>query len=294
MDRIVAAQVFVETVELGSATAAAEALCMSRAMASRYLAELEQWAGTRVLHRTTRRLSLTSAGERVLDVCREIVRLSGEIEVIAADGGNPHGLLRITAPPVLVEARLTELLAQFLIAYPRISVEVRASDRVVDLAEDRIDVAIRIGDDLPHGLVARRLLDCASVLCASPDYVRRNGAPSAPAELADHACLIYTNFGSQEWRLFAGDRSAMVKVDGPFRTNEALALRRAALSGIGIAMLPRFAVDTHLAERTLMPILSGWQPAPLPVHALYLSRDHMPAAARVLIDFLVERLRFDA
>jgi DNA-binding transcriptional LysR family regulator len=290
MDRLTAAQVFVETVERGSATSAAAALGMSRAMASRYLGALEGWTGTRLLHRTTRRLSLTSAGERVLDLSREMVRLAASLTAVAEEGDSPQGWLRVAAPTILSEERLTPLLAGFLRAHPRLSIDLRASDQPVDLVEDRIDVAIRIGHRLDPGCIARKLGDCRSVLCASPGYLEARGTPRRPSDLSAQACLTYTNFGAAEWILRSGGESATVTASGSFRTNEALAPRRAALSGIGIAMLPRFAVAAHLDTGALRVVLPGWEPSPLPIHALYLSRLHLPAAARALIDHLTEHL----
>ena len=293
MDRLIAAQVFVETVERGSATAAADTLDMSRAMASRYLKALEDWTGTRLLHRTTRQLSLTSAGERVLELSREMVRLAAKLNAVASEGESPHGLLRIAAPTIFTEEQLIPLLADFLRAHPRLAMDLRASDRSVDLVEDRIDVAIRIGNQLDPGCVARKLGEVRSVLCASPRYLDERGRPRRPVDLAAHDCLTYTNFGVAEWHLKAKGESVTVKANGPFRTNEALALRRAALTGMGIAMLPNFAVAEHVASGALQVVLKGWEPSPHPINALYLSRAHLPAAARAFIDYVAERLPQD-
>jgi DNA-binding transcriptional LysR family regulator len=290
MDRVIAAQVFVETVERGSATAAADALGMSRAMASRYLSALEDWTGTRLLHRTTRRLSLTSAGERALELSREMVRVATSLSAAAGEGDSPQGLLRVAAPTILAEERLTPLLADFLRLHPRLSIDLRASDRPVDLVEDRIDVAIRIGSQLDPNSIARKLGETRSVLCASPRYLDEHGTPNHPDELPAHSCLTYTNFGAAEWHLHAGRDSVRVKAEGPFRTNEALALRRATLAGMGIAMLPRFAVADHLADGRLRAVLPLWEPHPHPIHALYLSRLHLPVAARALIDYLAGQM----
>ncbi|WP_198384208.1 LysR family transcriptional regulator, partial [Roseomonas sp. KE2513] len=254
------------------------------------LGVLEEWTGTRLLHRTTRRLSLTTAGERVLELSREMVRLAANLRAVSDEGDSPQGLLRIAAPTILMEEQLTPLLADFLRAHPRLSIDLRASDRPVDLVEDRIDVAIRIGRQLDPGCVARKLGECRSVLCASPRYLDERGTPERPEALQSHHCLTYTNFGAAEWSLHAGGESVTVKADGPFRTNEALALRRASLEGIGIAMLPHFAVAAHLTSGALRVVLPGWEPSAHPIHALYLSRLHLPAAARAFIDYLTGRL----
>ncbi|GAN79502.1 transcriptional regulator LysR [Acidocella aminolytica 101 = DSM 11237] len=288
MDRVIAAKVFVETVERASTTAAADALGMSRAMASRYLSALEDWTGTRLLHRTTRRLSLTSAGERVLDLSREMVRVANDMSAAAGEGDSPHGLLRVAAPTILVEERLAPLLARFLCLHPRLSIDLRASDRPVDLVDDRIDLAIRIGRQLDPNCIARKLGETRSTLCASPSYLAERGVPAHPDDLSSHSCLTYTNFGAAEWHLHSGSVAVKVKALGPFRTNETLALRRAVLCGVGIAMLPTFAVEGLIASNALQAVLPGWEPQPHPIHVLYLSRDHLPAAARALIKYLEE------
>jgi DNA-binding transcriptional LysR family regulator len=286
MDRLVAAQVFVETVERGSATSAAHALGMSRAMASRYLSALEDWTGTRLLHRTTRRLSLTTAGERVLELSRDMVRIAAKLKAVADEGASAQGLLRVAAPTILADAQLTPLLADFLRAHPKLSIDLRASDRPVDLVEDRVDVAIRIGSRLDPGCVARKLGTCRSILCASALYLKEHGIPLGPEDLLKHHSLNYTNFDEAQWDLVNGDKRVTVKTNARYRTNETLALRRAALAGMGIAMLPTFAVGDHLESDALRVVLPGWEPAPHPIHALYLSRVHLPTAARALIDYL--------
>lgn len=286
MDRITAARVFIETVERGSATAAAEALEMSRAMASRYIASIEDWSGTRLLHRTTRRLSLTSAGERVLELCREMVRIADTVTAVAADTATPSGRLRVTAPSILAEALLVRLLAEFAGVFPRVKVDLLISDRPVDLVQDRIDVAIRIANSLDPSLIARRLGDCPSGLYAAPAYLCVRGQPTSVDDLREHQCLTYANLGGDKWTLGDGRSKAAIQVGGIFQTNDALALRRAAIAGMGIAMLPRFAAEQDVRDGRLETVLTEWQPEILGIHALYVSRRHLPLAARVLIDFL--------
>lgn len=290
MDRITAARVLIETVERGSATAAAMALDMSRAMASRYIASIEDWSGTRLLHRTTRQLSLTSAGERVLGLCRDMVRIADAVSDVAADAAVPSGRLRITAPSILAEALLIEQLAVFAGAYPQIRVDLLISDRSVDLVQDRIDVAIRIANTLDPSLIARRLGSCPSQLYAAPAYLQGRGRPGGIEDLGNHLCLTYANLGGAQWTLGNGHAEATLDVGGNFQTNDAVALRRAALAGMGIAMLPRFAAEQDVSEGRLEVVLEQWQPAPLGIHALYVSKSHLPMAARVLIDFLARNL----
>ena len=290
MDRITAARVFIETVERGNATAAAETLDMSRAMASRYIASIENWSGTRLLHRTTRRLSLTSAGERVLELCKEMVRIADAVSEVAADAATPRGRLRVTAPTILADALLFPLLAEFAREYPRIKVDVLISDRPVDLVQDRIDVAIRIANNLDPSLIGKRLGTCHSQLYAAPSYLRACGRPVSVDDLSAHRCLTYTNLGGAEWTLQDGHNQVSIPVAGSFETNDTVALRRAAITGMGIATLPRFAVDQDVRDGRLETVLSEWQPETLGIHALYVSRRHLPMAARVLIDFLDQRI----
>ncbi len=290
MDRITAARVFIETVERGSAMAAAEALDMSRAMASRYIASIENWSGTRLLHRTTRRLSLTSAGERVLELCKEMVRIADTVSEVAADAATPRGRLRVTAPTILADALLIPLLAEFARDYPRIKVDVLISDRPVDLVQDRIDVAIRIANNLDPSLIAKRLGTCHSQLYAAPAYLHARGRPVSVDDLRAHHCLTYTNLGGAEWRLQDGHTQVSIPVTGSFETNDTVALRRAAITGMGIATLPRFAADQDVQDGRLETVLLEWQPETLGIHALYVSRRHLPMAARVLIDFLDQRI----
>ncbi|EJT06990.1 LysR family transcriptional regulator [Rhizobium sp. CCGE 510] len=263
---------------------------MSRAMASRYIASMEDWSGTRLLHRTTRQLSLTSAGERVLEMCRDIVRVADAVTEVANHADTPRGLLRVTAPSILAEAQLIPLLSDFADVYPRIKVDLQISDRTIDLVQDRIDLAIRIANRLDPSLIAKRLGECSSRLYASPRYLGEFGTPKGLEDLNDHRCLTYTHLGGTEWSLNNLESQVVISVEGTFQTNDALALRRAALSGLGIATLPCFAADQEVQTGRLVVVLPEWKPTTLGIHALYVSRKHLPMAARVLIDFLAARL----
>lgn len=176
MDRITAAEVFVEIVDRGSMAAAAQALEMSPAMVTRYLREMETWAGARLLHRTTRRLSLTPPGEQVLARCRAMLEVSAAMAVPGTDEADPvHGMLRVACAPSMAQTALARALPEFLRRHPRAAVDLRVDSRAVNLVEERIDLAIRITNDLDPNLIARRLADCASVICASPAYLAEHG-----------------------------------------------------------------------------------------------------------------------
>ncbi len=219
MDRITAAQVFIEVAERGSMTAAGEALAMSRAMVTRYLAQMEQWAQARLLHRTTRRLSLTAAGEETLARCRQLLDIAAGMPA-SADPGEPHGLLRVSCSQSLAQAALARAVSGFLARYPKARVDLQISNRAVNLVEDRIDLAIRITNALDEHLIARRLGTCGSVLCAAPAYLAAHGTPARIDDLALHNCLTYAYFGKSMWEFAHEGRQVTIPVSGNLTANE--------------------------------------------------------------------------
>lgn len=295
MDRLTAMRVFVEVADRGSLTQAAERLELSRAMVSRHLANLEAWLGARLLHRTTRRISLSDAGQAALPRCRQLLDLSGEME--SAAGKRAHeavGTLRITTSPSFAQAQLTTALVAFQARHPRVEVDLLVVDRAVNLVEERIDLAVRITNSLDDQFVARRLAVCRSVLCASPAYLRRHGRPSTPADLKAHDCITHTFGNRGEYRLRRDGQVATVAVSGSMRSNETAVLRTAALAGAGIAMLPTYYVLDDLARGALVRLLPDHEPEPLGIHAVYLSRQHQPQALRLLVDHLARTFQGDA
>ena len=290
MDRLTSMRVFAETVERGSLSAAAEALGMSRAMASRYVEGLEAWLGTRVLHRTTRRLSLTEAGEQALARCLEMLELAQEVQAQASQGSSEvQGKLRVTTAASFAQAQLTAALVDFQGRHPQVEVDLLVADRAVNLVEERIDLAVRITNRVDPGLVARRLAVCHSVLCASPEYLRRHGAPSVPQDLERLRCITHSSGLAPEFRLRKADEVTTVKTFGTLTANETSVVRAAALAGAGVAMLPTYFVGADLRQGALEVVLPQYALEPLDIHAVYLSRRHQPRALRVLIDFLAER-----
>lgn len=290
LDRFAAMQVFVEVARRGSFSASAEALAMSRAMVTRHVAALEQWLGVRLLQRTTRRVSLTEAGEQALRRCLPVLELVEDVrnEVVPADG-ILRGVLRLTCSTSFGAAQLAPTLADFLAQHPQLRIELLLEDRTTDLIDARIDLAIRITLEPDPGLVARRLADCASVLVASPAYLKAAGTPRRPADLAAHRCLGHLHHGRASWQLTRAGRTETVRIALALGANEAVSLQAAALAGAGIAMLPLYLCAQALAAGTLRPVLPQWSLPPLAVQALYPSRRHIPHAVRVLLDFLVAR-----
>ena len=290
MDRLIAMQVFVEVARRGSFTAASQELDLTRAMVSRYIAELEQWLGARLLQRSTRSVTLTDAGHDCLSRCMQLLELAEQTRVeVGLRDGQLRGRLRITTSTSFGMAQLADAISDFLLEHPQIHIDLHLGDRTVSLIEEGIDLAIRITNDPEPGLIARRLADCESVIVASPAYLARHGVPQQPADLARHHCLSYSQFGRSEWCLRRGNEETIVKVTGRLSANEALALLQACRNGSGLAMQPRYLVHELVDRGELQVVLANWQPTRLGIYALYPSRQQLPLAMRAMLDFLQQR-----
>lgn len=293
MDRLTALQVFVAVVEQGSLSAAAERLDMSRAMVSRYLAELEQWMGARLLHRTTRRLSLTGPGEEALNRARRMLALGEEMTQLASGDQTPKGQLRVTCSYSLADAFLISAAHDYLARWPATAIDILQLDRTVNLVEERIDLAIRITNDLDPNLVARRIGDCRSVVCATPAYLAAHGTPKQLQDLARHNCLTYAYFGKSLWQFSGPDGPQAVPVSGNLSANQSHLLLKATLLGTGISLQPRYAATEYLARGELIALFPECEPQQLGVHAVYTTRRQMTPLLRSFLDFLVERMASD-
>lgn len=290
MDRLTAARVFIEVAERGSLTQAAERLDMSPAMVSRYLAAAEEWLEARLLHRTTRRVSLTSAGQAALPSCRQLLELAEDTRHRAGERGRePEGKLRLTTAASFAEAQLTTTIVEFQRLHPRVQVELLVVDRAVDLVEERIDLAIRISNSLEPHLVSRPLGRCRSVLCAAPAYVAEHGLLATVDALKTHRCITHAFGSGATYRFTRAGRSIEVPVAGTLFTNETAILRRAVLDGAGIGMLPTYFVADDLRQGRLVALLPDHEPESMGIAAVYLSRRHQPLALRLLLDFLAAR-----
>lgn len=290
MDRLTALQVFAEVARRGSFTDAAEALDLSRAKVTRYVAELEQWLGARLLQRSTRRLALTEAGHAALVRHAQVQEILDDLQASAADkDGVPRGLIRITASTSFAQMHLAAALADFRQRYPQVQIDLLAGDRTFNLIEDKIDLAIRTTNNPDPGLVARRLGVCRSVLCASPEYLARAGMPQHPQALEQHVTLTYSYFGKSHWRMSYAGEEISVPVGGAFSANEVGVLLAACEAGAGITMLPTYLAASAMAAGRLLPVLPQWQLESLAIYALYVSRRHIPSTLRCLLDYLAGR-----
>ncbi|CDL83925.1 LysR family transcriptional regulator [Xenorhabdus cabanillasii] len=289
MDRITAAQVFVTIVEQGSLSAAADRLDMSRAMVSRYLSEMERWAEVRLLHRTTRNISLTSAGEQAYQRSLKLMKLAEAMPAQqSAEAHTLKGLLRVGCSQSLGVSALSVAIPEFMRKYPQVAVNLQVNNKVIKLVEERIDLAIRITNNLEPNLIARPLSTCHSVVCAAPSYLDGKIIPQKPADLAEHNCLTYNFFGKSLWLFEKQHQQYSVPVNGTLSANESTVLMEATLQGAGIAMQPYYSVSPYLKSGQLIELLPDYQPQAMGIYGIYVSRQNMPATLRALLDFLVE------
>ncbi len=292
MDRLNAMRVFVTVVDLGSQSAAADHLQLSRPVVSRYLAELEDWVGARLMQRTTRKLSLTAAGQETLPRCRQLLDLAGDLQAAVQQPGDaPRGALRISVSTSFGQAQLVDAVAEYVQRYPGVKVELQMLDRTVNLVDERIDLAIRTSNDLDPNLIARRLSVCRSVICATPAYLREHGTPLRVEDLSQHNCLTHAYFGHSIWHFEVSGEQVTVPVTGNITANEVLALQKATLASVGIAMLPTYQAAAALRSGELLRLLPEARPQDLNLNAVYTSRKHMPATLRSMLDFLAQRFR---
>lgn len=293
MDLLAATRVFVQVVDSGSFARAAATLGLSNAVVTRQVAALESHLGARLLHRTTRRMSLTDAGEDFHGRALSILEQFAEAESAAARGTrSPVGLLRLSAPLSYGISHLAGVLARFREQHPQLRLDVDLSDRLVDLANEGVDVALRIATRLDPGVVARRIVALDAVVCAAPSYLSRRGRPRAPAQLAEHDTLSFSYlWAGDEWPFTdaAGHRER-VRVHPSVHSSNGELLRQLAIAGGGIILQPRFIVEQALRDGTLVPILADYRTLDLNLYAVYLSQRFLPSKVRVFIDFLVDAL----
>jgi DNA-binding transcriptional LysR family regulator len=292
MEKLADLAVFVRVVELGSFTRAADALEISKAVVSKYVNRLEQRLGARLLHRTTRRLTLTEPGEvlyrRSLGALAELAEAENDV---AQFTGAPRGVLRVSAPTYFGSVTLAPALKDFRARHPDVTLDLDLDDRIVDLVKERFDLAVRIAPLGDSSLVARRLAPCPLVVVGSPAYFARRGVPNAPADLREHDCLSYSlSRAPNEWR-FRPPRGRWIAVTirSALRCNNDFALKQAALDGLGIAMFPSFFAERELADGRLQAVLAGYDTGDLSINIVYASRRHPPPKVRAFVDFLVER-----
>jgi DNA-binding transcriptional LysR family regulator len=295
VDRLFAMRVFQKVAELGSFSQAADQLDMSKSAVSKIVRGLEDHLGAKLLHRTTRRLSLTDTGARYVQQATRLLADLAEIEAeAAAERATPRGRLRVNAPMSFGLAHIAPLVPALLRAHPELEIDLTLNDRVVDLVDEGVDVAIRIGRLPDSSLIARKLAETELILVASERYLAAAPPLAGAADLAGHDCLLYA-YGPlrEEWRLVDGGRPVGVRVRGRLRANNGDALALAAAAGLGVALLPDFLARPYLDRGRLTRVLAPVSGGTLPVHALYPATHHPLAKLRAFIDHLRAHLDID-
>lgn len=286
--------VFMAVVDAGSFIAGGRALGLTRSAAGKAVARLEDRLGARLLHRTTRALSLTDEGRTFHEHGAQILAAIDHAEdSVTGEGGTPRGVLRVTLPDAFGRLVVLPVLRQYLEAWPELQVEVSFTDRLVDLVEEGFDLAVRIGGaDLDAGLVSRVVATARPYLCASPAYLARHGEPASADDLAGHDCLLFSSrTRRQSWRLRDPD-GPWVKAEGRsrLRMDSGEAIRDAAVAGLGIGLLPAFLVDEDLAAGRLRAVLPAIDLGEVKIVAIYPTRRHLEPRVRRFIDLLVQTL----
>lgn len=285
--------VFVKVVDNGSFTDAAEELELSRSVISKYVSRLEQRLGVRLLHRTTRRLSLTEAGRLFYQRASVgLGEIEGAAEEVARLSGEPRGTLRLNAPMSFGVLHIAPLLPDFMRVYPQVQVDMHLDDRFVDMVECGHDLSIRVANLADSSLVARRLVTVTHAIVASPEYLARRGEPTQPAELLEHSVMLYRyQESASDWSFGYPDGSTTsVAVQGNLRINNSMALREAVLAGHGLARMPLFVVADDLKSGRLVAVLENLSVLELAAYAVYPDRRSAPAKVRALVEYLAEHL----
>lgn len=291
METLRAMRMFVETVERGSFAAAARAQGVGASAVSKQVARLEEELEVRLLHRTTRSLSLTEEGQYYLEECYEILsRVDAARDTVSALADQTRGRLKVSAPPTLGQMWLGSVVNQFRDAHPSISVQVWLSDEILDPVTDSFDVAIRVGELEDSSLIGRRLADNAFCVCAAPSYLERAGRPQSPDDLREHDCITSVRYEPlRHWEFDVDGEATIIDVSGSMSTNSFQLMLKAALNAQGLVRLPLFAVSEYLESGALEAVLEGLVPAEGGIWALYPSRRLLPRRVELFLELMAER-----
>jgi DNA-binding transcriptional LysR family regulator len=292
MDTLHAMRVFVRTLELGSLSAAAREFGTTQPTVSKWLAQLERQLRVRLFERSTRGLAPTEQGQRFhADAKRLVEQFDAAVGGVQGMTGQAAGLLRINAPVALGQFRINAMVQRFMADHPAIDVELILNDRFVDLVEECVDVAFRLGGTLPPDAIGRHLATVPRFLVASPAYLARRGVPAVPDALSAHDFVRFAWTPGNTIELFRGDEQARLQTAGRFRVNNALAIREALVMGSGIGMCPDWLVRDLLDRGELVRVLEGWTARAQDLTLLYPSRQFQPLRTRLFIDFAVEQFQ---
>jgi len=296
MDTLRSLRCFVRAVELGSLSAVAREQHTTQSNISKIIAGLEQDLGVRLLERSTASLSPTMPGRSFYQrACGVLEEYADAVAEVRGETAAASGLLRINAPVALGQFCLNAYVQDFLRQYPAIEVELILNDRMVDLVEDGVDIAIRLGSELPPNVIARRVGASPRLLVAAPGYLKIHGTPRTPQQLAEHEYIRFAWLSSgDEVALSDGRQNVTVATRGRFRVNNALAIRDTLAAGGGIGLCPEWLVHDLLAQRKLRRVLRDWQGQGQELNLLYPSRRYLPHRVRLMLDYLQQRFAAQA
>lgn len=292
MDTLDGLKTVIAVVETHSFTAASERLGMSKALVSKYVGEVESMLGIRLFNRTTRQLALTEAGRRYYeDAVTLLEQFSVMIDNVTDEQTNPRGVLRVSAPVTFGETQLSPLLPEFLDLYPELKIELILTNSAMDMLEEGIDVRLRIGGVDDSNMIARHLKTFPLVLSASPNYVKKYGLPESPQQVAQHRCIIDSNFRiGKQWPIISPDGVAeTINVSSAIAANSPQAVGEIAIAGGGIAMTPDFIVKDAIKDGRLIPILPSYTTLEFGLFAIYPHRKYIAKKVRCFIDFSLEK-----
>lgn len=293
MNRLESMSILVTVVDSGSLSAAARHLDVPLATVSRKVRELELLLKTRLLHRTTRQLSLTEAGVAYVAACRRILEDIGEAERAATgEYAAPRGALSVTAPVVFGRLHVVPVIAEFLAHYPEIDISLVLTDRVVHLMDEHADIAVRIGELPDSTLMAVGVGEVRRVVCASPDYLAKHGAPATPSDLSKHECISFEVLASMRaWVFGSGKTEQSVSIRSRFAVNTAEAAIDAAILGVGLARVLSYQVADAIHRDALSIVLSEFESAPSPVHLVHKGQAPLPLKVRAFLNFVTPLLK---
>ena len=293
MDKLTGMRVFAAVSRLGSFSAAAEELKISRAMASKHVSDLEADLNARLLNRTTRKLSLTEVGqvyfEKVDTILAEIDEADQSVTELQTE---PRGTIKIMSPPSFGSFHLARAISGYKDTYPRVKIELILSDGLPDLFEGGVDMAIQLGEMKDSNVIARKISSSRLVICGSPEYFKKHKRPESPEDLENHNCLkLIQSFPITDWRLKIDDRETRVDVSGNLKSNIADSLRIAALNGCGLIQQPSYMVGLDIKSGRLIPVLEKYEPDKLPIYALYAHRKYLSIKVRTFFDYIQSYFR---
>lgn len=294
IDRLDCIKSFVRVVETGSFSVVARELNTTQPTISKQIAALEEYLDVQLLIRSTRSLNLTDEGTRFYEHCQQVLEAMAEAEASVGQRQKPTGLLRVSCPVAFGQFQIVPRLKRFLDHYPDIKIDLTMTDHFIDLVEESVDLAIRIGNIQDNSLISHHIGVTKRITVGVLSYFQQAGEPQKPEDLTQHNCIVYTRLSTvNEWHFQGAQGTVKVTVNGNFQANNSAAVREAVLSGLGIAVSPIWLFGDVLHQEMLKVVLEDYQPTPLPIYTVFRRGRYQPAKVRCFIDFLIDEFKHD-